>query len=201
MADNTSQNEVLIGRAPSTENVGPAPRRASSGNLKVAGLTLLGCLLLAGQAVSTYVLLNQRQHLTDLQEGTNTLRRELSQRTSVSGGAGRVMQVPLNMPLLKDFSKADEKAPQGRRIPLTKLQSAIKTDVETTPAGASALDTKCNLEAGGPVHPGFYKPQCDEEGHYLPLQCWHSTGYCWCVDQTGTEVPGSRSRFTRPTCQ
>ena len=57
-------------------------RRASSGNLKVAGLTLLGCLLLAGQAVSTYVLLNQRQHLTDLQEGTNTLRRELSQRTS-----------------------------------------------------------------------------------------------------------------------
>ncbi|KAG5270226.1 hypothetical protein AALO_G00190180 [Alosa alosa] len=144
MADNSSQNEVLIEGAP---NAMPAPRRASSGNLKVAGLTLLACLLLAGQAVTTYVLLSQGQHLTALEEGTNTLRRQLGQRSTVPGGAARVMQVPLSMPLLKDFSEADDKAPQPRRLPLTRLQSAIKSDTGTTPVAAVLLDTKCALEA------------------------------------------------------
>ncbi|PWS23177.1 hypothetical protein DKP78_14510, partial [Enterococcus faecium] len=119
----------------------------------------------------------------------------------VAGRAPRVMQVPLNMPLLRDFSETAVKPPQPRRIPLTKLESAIKTDSQPTPAGASMLDTKCNLLAGATVHPGFYKPQCDEEGNYLPTQCWHSTGYCWCVDKNGTEIPNTRQRFSRPTCQ
>ncbi|XP_076143284.1 CD74 molecule, major histocompatibility complex, class II invariant chain a [Alosa pseudoharengus] len=199
MADNSSQNEVLIEGAP---NAMPAPRRASSGNLKVAGLTLLACLLLAGQAVTTYVLLSQGQHLTALEEGTDTLRRQLGQRSTVSGGAARVMQVPLSMPLLKDFSEADDKAPQPRRLPLTRLQSAIKSDTGTTPVAAVLLDTKCALKAVGRVHPGFYKPQCDEQGNYKPLQCWSSTGYCWCVDKDGTEVTGTRHRGEpRPTCQ
>ncbi|XP_059952197.1 nidogen-2 isoform X3 [Mesoplodon densirostris] len=36
-------------------------------------------------------------------------------------------------------------------------------------------------------------PQCDEQGHFLPLQCHGSTGFCWCVDPDGQEVPGTRT--------
>ena len=29
---------------------------------------------------------------------------------------------------------------------------------------------------------GCYIPQCTEECEWEPIQCWSSTGYCWCVD-------------------
>nr|XP_044621572.1 nidogen-2 isoform X2 [Equus asinus] len=40
----------------------------------------------------------------------------------------------------------------------------------------------------------LHVPQCDEHGHFVPLQCDSSTGSCWCVDPDGHEVPGSRTR-------
>uniref|UniRef100_A0A8D1FC46 Nidogen 2 n=1 Tax=Sus scrofa TaxID=9823 RepID=A0A8D1FC46_PIG len=45
------------------------------------------------------------------------------------------------------------------------------------------------------THPGarLHIPQCDEQGHFLPLQCHGSTGFCWCVDPNGQEVPGTRT--------
>ncbi|XP_064427121.1 nidogen-2 isoform X4 [Mirounga angustirostris] len=36
-------------------------------------------------------------------------------------------------------------------------------------------------------------PQCDEQGRFLPLQCHGMTGFCWCVDPDGREVPGTRT--------
>ncbi|XP_017514198.3 nidogen-2 [Manis javanica] len=46
-------------------------------------------------------------------------------------------------------------------------------------------------------------PQCDEQGHFLPLQCHGSTGFCWCVDPDGHEVPGTRTPpgSTPPNCR
>ena len=38
---------------------------------------------------------------------------------------------------------------------------------------------------------GEFIPQCEEDGSYSPLQCWSSTGYCWCVDNYGVEIPGT----------
>ena len=38
---------------------------------------------------------------------------------------------------------------------------------------------------------GEFVPQCEEDGSYSPLQCWGSTGYCWCVDEDGVEIPGT----------
>ena len=38
---------------------------------------------------------------------------------------------------------------------------------------------------------GEYVPQCEEDGSYSPMQCWSSTGYCWCVDENGEEIPGT----------
>uniref|UniRef100_A0A8D1SCZ8 Nidogen 2 n=1 Tax=Sus scrofa TaxID=9823 RepID=A0A8D1SCZ8_PIG len=45
------------------------------------------------------------------------------------------------------------------------------------------------------THPSarLHIPQCDEQGHFLPLQCHGSTGFCWCVDPNGQEVPGTRT--------
>uniref|UniRef100_A0A4W4FAB7 Thyroglobulin type-1 domain-containing protein n=1 Tax=Electrophorus electricus TaxID=8005 RepID=A0A4W4FAB7_ELEEL len=40
---------------------------------------------------------------------------------------------------------------------------------------------------------GAFIPQCDEEGHYRPLQCHPSTGYCWCVNSTGQKIEGTNT--------
>ncbi|XP_019581253.2 nidogen-2 isoform X1 [Rhinolophus sinicus] len=54
------------------------------------------------------------------------------------------------------------------------------------------------------TYPGsrIHIPQCDEQGHFLPLQCHGSTGFCWCVDPDGHEVPGTRTPpgSTPPHC-
>jgi len=45
-------------------------------------------------------------------------------------------------------------------------------------------------------------PQCEEDGSYSPMQCWASTGYCWCVDDNGVEIPGTsiQSWLGTPDC-
>lgn len=74
---------------------------------------------------------------------------------------------------------------------------------------ASVL-TQCQEEVSRipAIHPGVFKPICDENGNYMPLQCYGSIGYCWCVFPNGTEVPHTRSRGHRncsgkrwPLCQ
>ncbi|XP_033043931.1 nidogen-2 isoform X5 [Trachypithecus francoisi] len=54
------------------------------------------------------------------------------------------------------------------------------------------------------AHPGarFHIPQCDEQGNFLPLQCHGSTGFCWCVDPDGHELPGTQTPpgSTPPHC-
>ena len=38
---------------------------------------------------------------------------------------------------------------------------------------------------------GCYIPQCTENCDWEPMQCWGSTGYCWCVDSEGVEIEGT----------
>ena len=40
---------------------------------------------------------------------------------------------------------------------------------------------------------GEFIPQCEDDGSYTLTQCWGSTGYCWCVNEDGTEIPGTSS--------
>ncbi|XP_074079062.1 nidogen-1 [Macrotis lagotis] len=48
---------------------------------------------------------------------------------------------------------------------------------------------------------GQFVPECDEHGHYVPMQCHHSSGYCWCVDRDGNEIDGTRTGpGMRPPC-
>jgi len=49
---------------------------------------------------------------------------------------------------------------------------------------------------------GEFVPQCEEDGSYSPIQCWFSTGYCWCVDENGVEISGTsiQSWLGTPDC-
>ncbi|XP_042316860.1 nidogen-2 [Sceloporus undulatus] len=54
---------------------------------------------------------------------------------------------------------------------------------------------------GGNPQDDQYVPQCDSLGNFKPLQCHGNSGYCWCVDEHGREVQGSRSEpGTLPPC-
>ncbi|XP_054832147.1 HLA class II histocompatibility antigen gamma chain [Eublepharis macularius] len=60
---------------------------------------------------------------------------------------------------------------------------------------AVKVQTKCQAEASVKgVHPGKFRPRCDESGDYLPKQCNHSTGYCWCAYKNGTKIEGTEKR-------
>ncbi|XP_068165011.1 nidogen-2 [Antennarius striatus] len=54
---------------------------------------------------------------------------------------------------------------------------------------------------GGKPEPQQYLPQCEPDGEFSPVQCYGETTYCWCVDQDGREVPGTRSHdVVKPAC-
>ncbi|XP_020935935.1 CD74 antigen isoform X1 [Sus scrofa] len=72
-----------------------------------------------------------------------------------------------------------------------------KNSLEETPFEVPPkVLTKCQEEVSRvpAVHPGMFRPKCDEDGNYMPLQCYGSIGFCWCVFPNGTEVPHTRSR-------
>ncbi|XP_056372909.1 HLA class II histocompatibility antigen gamma chain isoform X3 [Hyla sarda] len=75
----------------------------------------------------------------------------------------------------------------------SKMPEETLTPQEKTVPGAPLI-TQCQMKAQAHVMPGAYKPQCDENGDFQPIQCWRSTGYCWCVYRNGTEVPETRTR-------
>ncbi|XP_072524385.1 CD74 molecule, major histocompatibility complex, class II invariant chain a isoform X2 [Salminus brasiliensis] len=224
------QNAALLERAPSADTFTVPRSNSNAKALKVAGLTLLACLLLAGQALTAYFVLGQKDHISALEQGQENLKNQLTRRPS---GAPKQMHVPMNrMPLLTALS--DDELPK-QKMPLTKLQSTsflregsglvdgarlspkkllrpmntlplLSTfdeekaeDFQGTEAPSTKVETKCELESEKQVKPGFFRPQCDEEGNYLPMQCWHSTGYCWCVDKNGKEIEGTLMRG-RPHC-
>ncbi|XP_053180180.1 CD74 molecule, major histocompatibility complex, class II invariant chain a [Scomber japonicus] len=81
------------------------------------------------------------------------------------------------------------------------FQMAQQKPAPPTAQPALSIMTKCQTEAApGGSKIGAYKPQCDAQGNYMPMQCWHATGFCWCVDKDGTMIEGTTMRG-RPDCQ
>ncbi|XP_068145650.1 SPARC-related modular calcium-binding protein 2 isoform X2 [Drosophila tropicalis] len=47
----------------------------------------------------------------------------------------------------------------------------------------------------------LYVPECMPDGRYQREQCYHSTPYCWCVNEdTGKHIPGTSVKNQRPQC-
>jgi len=52
--------------------------------------------------------------------------------------------------------------------------------------------TPCEQDVGNSTGMiGEFIPQCEEDGAYSLMQCWGATGYRWCVDEYGIEIPGT----------
>ncbi|XP_016316301.1 testican-2-like isoform X2 [Sinocyclocheilus anshuiensis] len=59
---------------------------------------------------------------------------------------------------------------------------------------------RIQVQEGAKKNPDTYIPSCDEDGFYRRLQCDKSRGECWCVDQHGGELMGSRIHGN-PDCE
>ena len=56
---------------------------------------------------------------------------------------------------------------------------------------------KTTNETGIPI----FVPVCKQDGSYVEVQCYYGTGYCWCVNQEGTPVPGTSVKYGKPKCR
>ncbi|GLH12824.1 Proteoglycan Cow [Gryllus bimaculatus] len=62
-------------------------------------------------------------------------------------------------------------------------------------------DRKTALEEQISGTSGLYIPECTPDGRYKKIQCYTSTGYCWCVyEDTGIVIPGSSVKDQKPNC-
>lgn len=171
MSDPEVQNQPLL--APPNPQPGiNAQGGRSTRAYKVAGITLLACILIVGQATIAYFLLSQRGDIKSLKEQNNNLKSELTKGRSVAVPAR--MHMPMNaLPEMMDVS--------------------LDGDVSTrAPSRVRQQATDCELEAAGvkPVAVPGYTPACDERGNYKAQQCM--SRYCWCVNpENGLEVPGT----------
>ncbi|XP_077147377.1 saxiphilin-like [Ranitomeya variabilis] len=50
-----------------------------------------------------------------------------------------------------------------------------------------------NVLGGKKMKIGAFVPKCDEKGNYVPKQCHGSSGYCWCLNENGEEIGGTRT--------
>ncbi len=47
---------------------------------------------------------------------------------------------------------------------------------------------------------GMFRPECQDDGTFSPVQCHGSTGYCWCVDIDSGQPISEGVRGERPVC-
>ncbi|XP_072345860.1 uncharacterized protein nid2a isoform X9 [Scyliorhinus torazame] len=91
----------------------------------------------------------------------------------------------------------------GQEIPGTRTppgtgqpQCGLSATIEGPKTACEQLQERLRAELslrGSQPHSGVHIPECDEDGNFRPLQCHGSTGYCWCVDERGQEIPGTRT--------
>lgn len=48
-------------------------------------------------------------------------------------------------------------------------------------------------EATQSLKVGQYIPRCRDDGSFDHVQCEGGSGHCWCVDENGVEIPGTRT--------
>lgn len=58
---------------------------------------------------------------------------------------------------------------------------------------------RIQIQEAAKKKPGVFIPSCDEDGYYRKMQCDQGSGDCWCVDQLGLELTGTRMHGS-PDC-
>uniref|UniRef100_A0A3P9KTY9 Thyroglobulin type-1 domain-containing protein n=1 Tax=Oryzias latipes TaxID=8090 RepID=A0A3P9KTY9_ORYLA len=174
MTDIDTPTQPLVGASSHTAvDVGaPEERPRSSRAYKVAGFTLLACVLIVGQAAIAYFLLSQNSDIKSLQEDNNKM------KTQLTNGRSAAMPARMHMSM-NTFSD----------VIADSMEKNIPAGV---PEKTDAPLTACQQEAAGLKTvsvPGF-RPSCDSRGQYMPQQCFKTL--CWCVNPVnGEQIQGS----------
>ncbi|XP_037920835.1 LOW QUALITY PROTEIN: SPARC-related modular calcium-binding protein 1 [Hermetia illucens] len=75
------------------------------------------------------------------------------------------------------------------------MQSKSESESDCLADRATALDEQ---QHGATA---LYVPECTADGRYQRIQCYKSTGYCWCVNEdTGQNIPGTSVKDKQPQC-
>ncbi|KAI3363403.1 hypothetical protein L3Q82_012019 [Scortum barcoo] len=172
MSDPEIPSQPLLG-TPSQQPAGGSSSRA----YKVAGITLLACVLIVGQAMTAYFLLSQRSDIKSLEDQSNDLKHELTKGRSAS--VPMRMHVPMNALPAMMADSVDE---------VKHSEASTGTPEKNTPPQA----TDCQLEAAGVKETQLpdFRPSCDQRGLYTAQQCFKV--HCWCVNPVnGQAITGS----------
>uniref|UniRef100_A0A3B5M8Z1 Thyroglobulin type-1 domain-containing protein n=1 Tax=Xiphophorus couchianus TaxID=32473 RepID=A0A3B5M8Z1_9TELE len=147
MSDPEIPSQPLLGET--VVNVGPpAQGQRSTRAYTVAGLTLLACVLIMGQAAIAYFLVNQKKD-----------KFSLSHMLLVFSSAASV-PVRLHIPMSHAMEMMD-----------TTMEVKDDFTTPTTQCQLEAAGVK-----PGPM-PGFF-PRCDKLGLYEPQQCFQGQCWC-----------------------
>jgi hypothetical protein len=74
-------------------------------------------------------------------------------------------------------------------------------DVAPSPALPTGRSRCVKLRDDKLRYENTYRPQCTDDGAFEPMQCYDSTGECWCVNSNGEEMQGTMSRRPKkPDC-
>uniref|UniRef100_A0A8C9TFB7 Thyroglobulin type-1 domain-containing protein n=1 Tax=Scleropages formosus TaxID=113540 RepID=A0A8C9TFB7_SCLFO len=165
--------------------VHPSDSAANKKAFKVAGFTVLACLLIAGQAISVYFVLNQRNKLGDLEQSfSKQLHHKPSGESTVSPSTLQLFLIILcSVPGPSSYEKVN--------VPINSMPMMMDDTIDQDDKKVWRLVvsiTTCSLSVTTRCH--GHRPQCDMDGNYLPMQCQNK--YCWCVDENGIPIPGSK---------
>ncbi|CAO1318081.1 unnamed protein product [Diamesa tonsa] len=62
-------------------------------------------------------------------------------------------------------------------------------------------ESDCLSDRAAALDEQRYVPECTADGRFQRVQCYRSTGYCWCVhEDTGKNIPGTSTKDKRPQC-
>ncbi|KAJ8276318.1 hypothetical protein COCON_G00080700 [Conger conger] len=158
------QHEPLISSQTSI-NMGTRESDSTKRALKVAGLTMLACALIAGQALTAYFLLSQKSQISSLQDSEASMKQALN-RPQSGASSGRMASMVKPMNSLAMITDEDPK-PESPSVQKSCVEQAV--------------------EAGN----SDSRPQCDEQGNFLPMQCQQKPKFCWCVKANGEMIVGT----------
>ncbi|GBP12843.1 Papilin [Eumeta japonica] len=97
--------------------------------------------------------------------------------------------------------RADAECGAGERCCATGCGTACAQALHQTACEQRrALVLHVSAESGSPPR-NSWVPSCTSDGAYEKIQCRASDNVCWCVDQAGLEIAGTRAVNATPNCE
>ncbi|XP_069692254.1 SPARC-related modular calcium-binding protein 1 isoform X6 [Periplaneta americana] len=87
---------------------------------------------------------------------------------------------------------------EDNRIARTEWATCLALDFDRNDCHS---DRKAALEEQKLNNSEYYIPECTPDGRYKIIQCYKSTGYCWCVQEdNGKPIDGTSKKDELPDC-